>query len=196
MPIADRIGAMGNVIKAAAAVVATLPGVAILTGLIPIPKELTTVVTFICAFVGIACILSVVLLSQAISRAKPARFVAAVLILAVVGSTTSASYYLFAKRLVVVIEDGESGKSSAHIIPLSPSKKLVQLLGPYPDDYREALETSGQRFRLMDYMNRENASAVALLILLLVLSQALLVSAIAVAAWRIAEADRPGIASG
>ena len=77
------------------------------------------------------------------------------------------------------------------IIPLSPSPSLRRLIAPYGDgdDYAEAIETSTQRFQIIAQMRKDDASAVAGLVLLLILSQALLVSGVAAAAWRVAGDD-------
>ena len=81
-------------IKAAAAIIAALPSIATLTGLIETPDEQAVVVTFICGFVGVVCILSVAILSPVIGRARPLRIASVVVALTVAGAISSVSYYI------------------------------------------------------------------------------------------------------
>lgn len=180
----DNLEKAGGLIKTAAAVVAVLPSVAILAGMVHIPPTLGELVRFVCGSIGIVIVLAVILLKDAIRRMSDT--VAAVLILgAALGGAVAATGYLrFADSHII---DQPNGDGAPLVLPLHPSQELRALIAPYGEDYAEAIATSIQRERIIALMDSESAISVAIMIVLLVAGQSLIISAIVIGAWKIAE---------
>ena len=182
-PLETQIDATGKIIKAIGVLIALVPVVAIMTGLVAIPPslaQLSKMLTFMATAIGIITIMT---LSDWIIRISNKR--AAVLLMgaALVGCGLATYYWQFAKRHVV---EFERGSTEQVILPMRPSAEIKKIVGAYGDDYLEALNVSPDKDRLLSLIDEQNASAAILILALLVLSQMLLVTSVVGGAWRLA----------
>jgi hypothetical protein len=188
----QRIESVGTLIKVLVALLALMPGIAVLTGLIDIPPTLVQLVKGLSFFVSIVVLIAILLVSQRI-RKLPGTTVAILAGLAVLlGSGAAVGYWMFASRHIVVIQSsGQEGdeETARYVVPLRPSAEMQRLVAPYNGDYAEALETSIQRPRLRQLMEEQAGGSAALMIVWLVLAQTLLVGGIAAGAWRLVMDD-------
>jgi hypothetical protein len=183
MPLNDRLSRAGALIKAVGALLALLPGIAILLGLVAIPPSLADLIKFISIFVSVAVVLAVMLLSKPIARMGTGAAAAIVVICALVGAGLATTYFTFARNHVVAVQDGPETRQ--YLIPLHPSAEIAQLMEPYEGDYVEALETSVQRQELAQALDRESGGTMALIVVLLISAQTLVITAIVVGAWKL-----------
>jgi hypothetical protein len=188
--LTDRIGRLSGVIKALGAVVALLPGVAILLGLVDIPPSVVDLIKFTSFALSVAVVIVVLLLSQQIQKLKPVLAAVIVSVCAIAGGVLAVSYLTFTRSHIVVTQDGAA--TEYFIIPLNPSGEIKKLIEPYQGDYVEALETSVQRDELVAAMQKESGSAIAAIVSLLLFAQTLVISAIVIGAWKLATIDRRG----
>jgi len=187
MPIADTLKSAGNLIKAIGVFLALLPGVAVLVGLVQLPGSMEALVKFLSGALGVTIVLAVLLSSAPIRRMKG--IVAAALILgcALGGAVASTSYMIYAGHHLLPPPDGNGG---AIAIPDEPSTELARLMQPFgDDDYAEALMVSVQRDRIRRLMDRDSSASISKMVGLLLTGQLLLVFAIALGAWKLAERD-------
>ena len=192
--LSDRLGGLATLIKAVIGLLALLPGVAVLTGLIDIPPSLVDLVKALSIFAGIAVLIAILLLSGTI-RALSGRTVALLTLSAVVlGGGFAVAYRAVAARQVVVVETGR--EVERFVVPLTPSAEIRRLVAPYGGDYAEALMTSVRAERLHQLMEEESGSAVALMIALMVVAQTLMVGGIVVGGWKLAMTDRAAAPKG
>ena len=157
--LTERIGGLTTLIKSVIALLALLPGVAVLTGLIDIPPTLVELVKALSVFAGIGVLIAILLLSEPI-RAMNGRTVALMTVSAiVVGAGFAVAYRAVATRQVVIVAMGD--ETERFVVPLAPSEEIGGLVGPYGGDYAEALMTSVRAERLCQLMEEESCSAVA-----------------------------------
>ncbi|HEY9553133.1 hypothetical protein [Allosphingosinicella sp.] len=180
----ERFEEFGWLIKAVAGILALLPGVAILLGLVDIPPDLEDLINYISFSISIVTILAVMLLTPAIDKVRPSLAAVIIVVCAAAGAVSATSYRSFAQSHIVSIPVGE--EVERHVIPLNPSAEIRQLMEPYSWDYVEALQTHVQRVRLKELMARDSGGSTARMILLLVLAQTLIVGAIVFGAWKLA----------
>ena len=185
-PLAQKLMGASNLIRSAGSLVALLPSALILLGIVPIPTSVHLLINYITSAVTLVLLITAVLLRDAISRI--ANTATALLILAsVLGGTVTAAYYFSFTRHHIV--EPPSGYGDPLIVPLRPSRELRSLMEPYSDDYAEALATSIQRERIAELMGQEDSSTVFVMISLLVGTQILMIMAIVVGAWKLAEVE-------
>jgi hypothetical protein len=192
--LTERLGGLGNLIKALVALLALLPGVAVLTGLIDIPPTLVDLVKALSLFTGIGVLIAILLLSKPI-RALRGRTVALMTVCAVVlGAGFAVAYRAVATRQVVIVTMGD--QVERFVVPLAPSKEIGRLVDPYGGDYAEALMTSVRAERLHQLMDEESGGAVALMIALMVAAQTLMVGGIVVGGWKLTMTDEAAATKG
>lgn len=187
----QRIEAMGTIIKALVALLALMPGIAVLTGLIDIPPTLVQLVQALSFFVSVAVLIGILLASQLI-RGMSSSAVALIAFASVLaGAAAAVGYWSFAGSHIVVVSGAGEGDEDKErfVVPLRPSAEVERLVAPYGGDYAEALKTSNQRVRLQRLLEAESGGTAALMIVLLVLAQTLLVAGVAAGAWRLTMAD-------
>lgn len=182
----ERFERAGHVIKGVAAFLALLPSIAVLIGLVAIPPSLADLMTFVSGAIGIIIILIVVLSSAAIRRMSNTMAVLLIAIGALGGAAASTQYFLFADRHIIYPPDNAQNPL---ILPTKPSAELQSLLEPYGEDYAEALATSTQRERIRELLKRESGKSLVIMLLLMVIGQSLVVGAIVIGAWKLAEQD-------
>jgi hypothetical protein len=186
--LTERLGGLTALIKAMIGVLALLPGVAVLTGLIDIPPSLVELVKALSVFTGIGVLIAILLLSESIRRMS-ARKVALLTVAAVLlGAGFALAYRTVAAGQVVIVTMGD--QVERYVIPLAPSDEIGRLVAPYGGDYAEALMTSVRAERLRQLMEEDSGSAVALMVLLMVLAQTLMVGGLVVGGWKLTMADR------
>lgn len=189
MPLSDRLSKAGALIKAVGALLALLPGIAILLGLVSIPPSLADLIKFISISVSVAVVLAVMLLSKPIARMGTATAATVVIVCAIGGAALATTYFTFARDHVVVVADGPNVHQ--YLIPLHPSAEVRQLMEPYQGDYVEALETSIQREQLAQAMDHSSGGTMALIVILLIAAQTLVITAIVVGAWKLTGRNAP-----
>lgn len=184
--IKARIEKAGNLIKIAAALVALLPSVAVLAGLVEIPPSLGTLIRFTCGSIGVVIVFAVVLLSDVIKRMSGTIAATLILLASVGGVAAATGYWMFARQHIIEQPDGDGDPI---IIPLRPSAELRALLEPYGSDYSEAIATSIQRERINELLMDESAGSIAVMVALLLTGQSLIIAAFVLGAWKISEVD-------
>jgi hypothetical protein len=188
--VSDPFARAGSVIKSAAALVALLPGIAALLGLVQIPPSIGNLVAFITVFVGLSCVMATAMLTNQIRRTRGRTMAIIVMVLALAGASLATAYYLCANRFIVAMPEPEPATGRLVVIPLNPERELRDLVAVYDDDYQEALATSSQRQTIARLMDRESAGTTILLVVLLVCAQALSTSAVVIGAWKVATRPR------
>lgn len=188
----QRLESAGTIVKALVALLALMPGIAVLTGLVDIPPTLVQLVQALSFFVSIVVLIAILLASRRIGRMATTAVATLAFASVLVGAAAAVGYWAFARAHIVVVEsntgEGESGKER-FVVPLRPSKETKDIVAPYGDDYAEALQTSNRRARLRQLLEQDSGGTAALMILLLVLAQTLLVAGVAAGAWRLTMAD-------
>jgi hypothetical protein len=183
MSLTGRLEKVGTLVKAIAAMLALLPGIAMLLGLVDIPPSIVDLAKYVSLSVSIVVVLVVMLLSDSI-RAWRAPAIAAVIgACAVIGAVLAVFYLTFTSDHVVVVGSGE--QAVHHIVPLNPTEEVRRLVAPYGGDYLEALNTSVDRQQLADAMQKDRGSAVFIIIALLIAAQMFVISAIVLGAWKL-----------
>jgi hypothetical protein len=189
--LTERLGGLAALIKAVIGVLALLPGVAVLTGLIDIPPTLVELVKALSVFTGIGVLIAILLLSESIRRAS-ARKVALLTVAAVLlGAGFALAYRTVAAAQVVIVTVGD--QVERFVIPLAPSEEIGSLVAPYGGDYAEALMTSVRAERLRQLMEEDSGSAVALMVLLMVVAQTLMVGGLVIGGWKLSMAGEPAV---
>src|SRR6185369_4607452 len=144
-------------------------------------------VKFLSGALGVTIVLAVLLSSAPIRRMKG--IVAAALILgcALGGAVASTTYMIYGGHHLLPPPDDNGG---AIAIPDEPSTELARRMQPFGyDDYAEALMVSVQRDRIRRLMDRDSSASISKMVGLLLTGQLLLVFAIALGAWKLAERD-------
>ena len=181
--LTGRLEKVGTLVKAIAALLALLPGIAMLLGLVAIPPSIVDLAKYVSLSVSIVVVLVVMLLSDSI-RSWRAPVIAAVIgVCAIAGAGLAVFYLTFTSDHVVVVGSGE--QAVHHIVPLNPSAEVERMILPYGGDYLEALNTSIDRQQLADAMQKERRSAVFIIVALLIGAQTFVISAIVLGAWKL-----------
>ena len=191
MPLKEQIDRLGGIIKALAAVIALLPGIAVLTGLVDIPPTLAQLVQMLSFVISILVLIVTILLTERLRRLRAEMAVVLIALAAVTGAVLATAYFQFAQGHIAYGEAG--GEEARYLIPLDPSPRVRQIVAPYGDDYDEALQTSLERRELARLLEREGGGSAAVMIILMVLAQALLIGAVVAGAWKLTSGDRQSI---
>lgn len=186
MPV-KQIESAGNAIKAVAGIIALFPGIVVLLGLVAIPPSLADLVKIISFSISGVVLLAVFLMGDRIQRLSKGRTVFYTVTAVVLGAACATFYFQFANRHTVIVETGPAS-AETYIIPLDPSERIREVVAPLDYDYKVALQAATQRAELRRWMVDESGSSMAVMIVLLVLSQILLVAPVVAAAWRLAAA--------
>jgi hypothetical protein len=183
----QRLDNLGGLVKAVLAVLALLPGVAVLTGLVDIPPSLADLVKALSMFAGVAVLIVILLLSDAIRRARAALVIFLTVAAVIAGGGAALGYRSLAGRHVLVLELGD--EVERHVVPLHPSAGIRRIVEPYGGDYAEALLTSVRKERLRQLMEEESGSSVVLMVALMVIAQTLMVGGVLAGGWKLAMRD-------
>jgi len=185
--VSARFDSLGKLIKAIIALLALLPGAAVLTGLIDIPPTLAELVKALSVFAGIVLLAAIALLSPVIARIRTPILVAMAVGAVVLGAGFAVGYRSFADRHIVLIE--ANGTLQRFVIPFAPSPGVGRIVEPYGGDYAEALMASPRRERLRLLLEEESGVSVAAMVALMLAAQTLMVGGVAIAGWKLALAD-------
>ncbi len=183
--MAAGLATTGNVIKGAAALIALFPGIAVIFGLVDIPPTLVDLVKVISFSVGVIVLLAVFLLRERIVATSNVRAAVIGVIAVLIGAASLTSYYQFANRHTVVIPVEGTNQVTRYIIPLNPSRDILDLVDIFGGDYDEALRMSPEAETLKLRMRDESGSSIVIIIMLLVLSQVFLIAPVVAAAWKL-----------
>ena len=190
--MANNFESTGNVIKSAAALIALFPGLAIIFGLVDIPPTLADLVKVISFSVSVIVLIAVFLLRDRIVAMSNERAAIIGVIAVLIGAASLTFYYRFADKHTVVIPIPSTQEVERHIIPLNPSREILDRVAIYSGDYDETLRMHPDAELLKDEMKDQAGSAVIIMILLLVLSQLFLIAPVVAAAWKLVGAPALG----
>ncbi|MBS0255656.1 MAG: hypothetical protein JSS36_10740 [Proteobacteria bacterium] len=194
MSVEDDIGATGRVIQAAAAVIALMPSLALLSGAVPMPPSFSDLIKVVTFFLTLGTILLVFMVRNQI-RTMSTRLVAILSVGSMlIGCVAAISFYFFSSQHLIRITRGS--KIETYVVPLSPSRRISEQVDSYFGNYPEALVGSPQRELLQQWMAEESTSASVTMIVLLAIANTFLAGAIVAGAWKIASAERQKAAPG
>lgn len=177
--VSEQLKEASGLLKGTGLLLAALPPLAVITGLVSIPPTLGQLVKLVTVPISIVVVLIIFILGESISRLSPLRSVLIFGSLVVAGAAASVAYFAFAGSHIV------SGVDGPVVVPLQPSTQITEIVAPYDWDWEEALEHSADNERLAELMRQESASAVVLMVLLMVLAQVLMVAGMVGALWNI-----------
>lgn len=177
--VADDIASAGNVIKAIVALLALLPPLAVITGLIDIPPSLGQLVKIVTVPVSVIAVMGIFAQRRAISRWSASRAILVFGACALLGSACAVSYYIFAGTHVIEYRDERLVK------PIAPSPEIEEIVDAWGGQYDQALAYSPLGEELRRRLGEESVSAILVMIGLMVLAQLLLVAAMVGFAWHL-----------
>jgi hypothetical protein len=174
-----NLASLGNILRAIIVLIGLLPSVVIITGLIDIPPNLQQLVKIVTIPVSIVGIITIIALGDDIARWSPRKTALIFIICLALGASSTVAYFLFAKGHVIEFKDERL------VAPIHPSERVRAIIAPYDDQYDQALENSPRSDELRDLLAQESVVATIVMIVLMVLSQLLLVTAIVGSAWKL-----------
>lgn len=181
---------VGKVIKGAVAILAMVPGVAMLANAVPVPPPGETVISVVTLAVGVAIVIAIAL-AQRLIRSMPAWALAvAVLALGILGALAAVRYADFAQTHIVEFTDAQRQKHSV-VVPAQPSAELSSILRTFNGDYAEAMTNPIRGHRVQQLVRDEGGATTTWLVLYLLAAQILLVTAVVAGAWKIAQPRAP-----
>ncbi|MFZ0266310.1 hypothetical protein [Caulobacter sp.] len=189
MASAGGAKALSRAIKGVAAIAALVPGVAMLTNVVPLPTEADQLLGGLCLVFGAAVVIAVVALRTRIAKLPPGLVAGLVLASCCVGAVFAIQYFSFGGTHVIAYVDRRLDGTSNEvrlIAPLKPSPELSAILAEFGGHYEEALHSPLHRSQVARLMSNENKSAAALLATYLILAEALMIGALVAGAWRVA----------
>lgn len=190
MSMKTRLETLGGLIKGLVALLALLPGIAILTGLVDIPPSMVQLTNLLSFSASIVILIVIFLLTEHLRTIRNGVAAWLLVVAIVAGGAAATGYMIFANRHIAVVDTGE--ETERYIIPLRPSPALLRLVAPYDGDYVEALHTSIQKARIRQLMEEEGAGSMIVMMVLLILAQTLLVGAIVAGAWKLVTPELDG----
>jgi hypothetical protein len=179
----DQFANLNWLIKAIGALIAILPGIAILLGLVDIPPDLKDLIKYVSFGISLVIIIAVILLTPSIKRLSRGWAAVIILVCVALGSASAIASWSYGSSHIVSVpyEDGVR----QYVIPSQPSAQLRALTMPFGGDYVEALQVHVQRDRIVELMRRESAGTILRIVLLFLSAQALLIIAIVLGAWKV-----------
>jgi hypothetical protein len=193
MSVVDRIKNAGTIVKAVIGLMTLFPGIAILTGLVEIPPTVGNMIYVISFSVSVLVILSIFLLTDRIQKLSNGRAVAYALAALIGGGVCLTFYVPYAtSNLVPFLKD--DGTADRVLKPRSPSGEILRSVmhedpgHPTVAEYTAALQMAPNRVPLRQMMVSQSWSTMAMMLLLLVLSEALLIAPVVGLAWKLAGA--------
>jgi len=184
-------GRMETAIKGAVSVVALIPGLALVFSAVTLPPELKDLLGGLALALGTVIVFGVVLNRGRIRRTSPQRIGTIAGVLAGAGLVASIFFFNFVGRHLIAIK--QSSADAVYLLkPLQPSSELRSLLDAVGGSWAEAILNPGVGHRVRELMRAESGTAVWLLTALLLLAQALLLTAIVLVAWKAAERLKQG----
>jgi hypothetical protein len=193
MSVIERIRNAGLIVKAVLGLTALFPGIAILLGLVEIPPTVGNMIYVISFSVSIIVILSIFLLSDRIQALGNGRAIAMAAVTLTLGGICLTAYVPFATSHLVTF-DRDDGSADRVLAPRSPSPALLGSVShenpgrPTVAEYRAALQMAPDREQLRQMMVAESWSTMAIMLVLLVFSEALLIAPVVGLAWKAAGA--------
>lgn len=185
----ERLDDLGWLIKAIGGLIALLPGVAMLLGLVEIPPDIHDLILYISFAISAVTIIAVVLLTPQIHRLKRGWAVGIIVICAIGGAISAVVYLDYSKRHILAVTTDRGAETL--VLPHAPSPELDRLVKPLAHDYEEALNTHPQRARIRTLLTAESGGATWRIVLLLVLAQTLTIAAIVFGAWKLTGSLKP-----
>jgi hypothetical protein len=179
-------GRLETVIKGAVSVVALVPGIALVSRSVVLPPDLQDLLGGLALALGTVIILGVVLNRGRIRRTPAQRIGLVSAGLASAGFIAAIFGFNFAQRHLVPFKPN-TGEQSYLLVPLRPSAELRSLLDQAGGSWPDAILNPGIGHLVRELMRAESGTAVWMLALLLLLAQALLLTAIVLAAWKASE---------
>ena len=183
-------GRLESVIKGAVSVIALVPGIALMFNAVTLPTELEGLLGGLALALGTVIVFGIVLNRGPIRRTRPQRIAAIAAVLATTGLAATVFFFNFVDRHLIAIKRPEA--DPVYLLkPLDPSAELLALLDAVDGSWAEAILNPGIGHQVRELMRAEAGTAVWLLAALLLSAQALLLTAIILAAWKAAERLKP-----
>jgi hypothetical protein len=186
--IEDQIDRAGGIIKAVAALIALVPFVGMLLGVVAIPPSIGQLIKGLTLAVSIIVILAIMTLSPRLAKVKQGPAAGILIAMALLGTILAVSYTLFAQHHIIAV--GGNDHPVLYVVPLHPSPEIKAIMEPYGYDYQEALEVSPARDSLIQYMSQQDAGSTMLMVTLLILAEVMLVAAVVGGAWYLVSTRR------
>ena len=196
-----KIALSSQVIKGAAALVALAAPTAGLIALGGLTDGLSGTAAIVLPATSLAVIVAIFVLGPRIRAIPRGRAAMLILACAAGGAVCTAGYAKAAGNLVVERNTFRAGKivrTDRDLKPLYPRGRLLEIVSAEDGNYHRAIR-GDDGSELLRLMHRQNDSAFALILALMVAAQLLLVCAIVGGAWWLAEnAEEPeaGVAAG
>lgn len=168
--IGQQIAESSNLLKGVGLLLAALPPLAVITGLVDIPPTLEQIVKMVTLPISIVTVLGIYVIGDTIARMSPRRAFLIFGLSALLGASLTVGYFVIAHPRIVSVGEERI------VIPISPSEKIVEIVEPYDFNYQEALRNSPDKDELRNQLRQQQGPTVALMIALMVLAQILLVA--------------------
>lgn len=177
---------VSTVIKSLAVIVALFPGILALLELVDIPPTLIDLVKIISFSVSLIVLISVFLMRNWIYRIRNETAAVVGILAVLAGACCATGYFQFANKHTFSIKYEDEGDPETYIIPRNPSPELKAMVAPFGGSYERALRTGTNSDEIADQMGDEALGSMAIMIVLLILSQILLIAPVVAAAWKLA----------
>ncbi|MBT2188378.1 hypothetical protein [Sphingobium nicotianae] len=188
MSVETTISATGRVIQSIGALIALMPALALLLGLVQIPPSLADLIKVLSFFMTVGVILAVILLRSNIRKMSSSWAALLVIGTILAGSAAATAYLIVAERHLIAVKHGET--VDFFVVPIHPSARIRAAIAPFQDDYIQALYVSVQREQLRRWMRDESVGASIVMMTLLMVANILLVAGLVTGAWKVAGAIR------
>jgi hypothetical protein len=174
-----------KIIKGAASLLAILPGIAMLTRIVPVPPTKETLITALSLSVGVAVIIAIMVLQQTLQKLSPLIVALFIIILAISGTLIAIKYVDFATAHMISITD--NGLKKRIVTPLKSPQELITIVnGEFHGDWGEAYVSPIRGPRVRQLIKENNGSTYEILVVYLLAAQVLLLIAIVGGAWKAA----------
>jgi hypothetical protein len=174
-----------KLIKGAASLLAILPGIAMLTRIVPVPPTIENLITALSLSVGVAVIIAIMVLQQKLQKSPPLIVSLLIIVLVISGTWIAIKYVEFAKTHIIPITD--NGIKERIVTPLKSPQALITIVdGEFHGDWREAYVSPIRGPQVRQLIEENNGSTYAALVIYLLVAQVLLLIAIVGGAWKAA----------
>jgi hypothetical protein len=175
--------AVSRLLRGAAALVALVPGVAMVAKIVAIPPTLQNTIVALSLAIGVTVVIVILLLSRQICKLSTLWAVAGVLGLVFFGALLVLQYLHFAAEHLVTIEaSGEP--TEIWLLPLHPPKALTDSINDFNGHWGDAITSPIVGAKVRQLIENNNTSSGVVLMLYVLSAQTFLLTAIVGGAWR------------
>lgn len=169
---------------------ALVPGTAMFLHILPFPLNIEQLLGGLSLAFGAAVVTAVVACKGYIARASNFTVAVLTLLCAVAGAALALGFFDFGNTHIQSFTQSDNTVSSV-VVPLRPSGELPDILNQFGGSYLQALASGVYRDRVLALIAEQNRTAVALLATFLLGAQGLLIGAIVIGAWKVADFFTP-----